>query len=161
MGSRVEGPLPSSVCRYSGISRRQGARNILERKWTIPFVKAQTRVQNNNCYPHRALFHFFAPRPSLNLNQALQQDFNLIFEAAPSNSKVPWEKPDRLKGSDKIISKTLFGQRYLSCATDEAHKFRNVGPKHFAVLLIMERTAARFAATATPLHTGPKVYQQR
>ena len=68
--------------------------------------------------------------------------------------------PERLPGSDKTISKTLFGQKYLTGATDEIHNFRNVGPKHYAILLIMACAIVQLGASATPLHTGPKVCQQ-
>jgi hypothetical protein len=54
------------------------------------------------------------------------------------------------------ISKTLFGQEYLSIVVDEAHNFRNHGPKHFAALAILEKAVVRLPLTGTPLQTSPK-----
>jgi hypothetical protein len=51
----------------------------------------------------------------------------------------------------------LFGQRYLLVTIDEGHLFRNVGPKHWATLVIVERGLLRLIMMATPLHTSMKV----
>jgi hypothetical protein len=56
------------------------------------------------------------------------------------------------------VKKTLFGLQYLSVTIDEAHEFRNVGPKHSAALCILELATVRLALTATPLQTSTKVW---
>ncbi|KAF9470036.1 hypothetical protein BDN70DRAFT_902436, partial [Pholiota conissans] len=51
--------------------------------------------------------------------------------------KLPWDTPPMLAIQQRAdISKTLFGQKYLSVSLDEAHNFRNHGSKHMAALLI-------------------------
>jgi len=58
---------------------------------------------------------------------------------------------------DSLIKHTLFGIRYLLVVIDEAHEFRNVGPKHSAALTIVGQSKARLIMTATPLQTSTKV----
>lgn len=90
--------------------------------------------------------------------QSLQQDFLLLYFAKPSSrSALPWAMPQPLPGYTTNIKNTLYSQRYLSITIDEAHAFRNVGPKHLSVLALMNLGTIRFAMTATPLQTSTKV----
>lgn len=64
----------------------------------------------------------------------------------------PWDLPSP-KGS---LENTVFGQDYLTCVVDEAHKMRNEGNQHTAILLLLLRAKIRLPNTATPLQTSPK-----
>lgn len=77
----------------------------------------------------------------------------------PSGSSVPWDQHEHLPGYQDIIALTLFGIKYLLVILDEAHEFRNTGPKHSAALAIMALASLRVVMTATPLQTNTKVSQ--
>ncbi|KAF8054476.1 P-loop containing nucleoside triphosphate hydrolase protein [Lyophyllum atratum] len=64
----------------------------------------------------------------------------------------PWDMPTA-KGS---LTNTLFGQKYLTVTVDEAHRMRNMGRKHTAILRLLEQATIRLAMTATPLHTSSR-----
>lgn len=49
--------------------------------------------------------------------------------------------------------RTVFGQRYLALAVDEAHGFRNVNKLYGAVRALREKTDIFVAMTATPVQT--------
>lgn len=82
----------------------------------------------------------------------------LYFSRSYSTRKtLPWTPPDKNPNFHEIVSKTLFGQRYLSTTVDEAHEFRNVGPKHIALLELLDLSVVRLIGTATPLLTSNAV----
>jgi TATA-binding protein-associated factor len=56
-----------------------------------------------------------------------------------------------------MVSKTLYGQKYLTITVDEAHNFRNTGPRHSSILLLLNKAEIRLILTATPLQTSTKV----
>jgi superfamily II DNA or RNA helicase len=58
---------------------------------------------------------------------------------------------------DSIVRQTLFQLKFLSVIIDEAHEFRNVGPKHSSALEILQNATIRMLMTATPLQTSTKV----
>jgi TATA-binding protein-associated factor len=74
-----------------------------------------------------------------------------------SPKELPWKRQKRLLKYDSVVNETLFGLDYLSVTIDEAHEFRNVGPKNLAALSILEKANARLIMTATPLQTSTKV----
>ena len=88
----------------------------------------------------------------------MQQDFNGgFFSKANGSNKLPWALPDRLPNSEDKISKTLYSQKYLTITVDEAHTYRNSGPRHSSILLLLNRAELRLILTATPLQTSTKV----
>jgi hypothetical protein len=52
---------------------------------------------------------------------------------------------------------TIFDLDFLNVCIDEAHNMRNKNVKYWAVLAIRDRGVILVAATATPLHTSPRV----
>ncbi|KAF8808358.1 hypothetical protein BYT27DRAFT_7097080 [Phlegmacium glaucopus] len=88
---------------------------------------------------------------------ALQQDFNAVFFSRANGPKrLPWTLPEKVPHSARTISNTLYGQRYLTITVDEGHSFRNTGPRHSAILLLLDRAELRLILTATPLQTSNK-----
>ena len=74
------------------------------------------------------------------------------------HGSLPWALPPLLPLVHRAdVSKTLFGQNFLSITLDEAHNIRNYGAKHSAALAILDRSVIRLILTATPLQTGTKV----
>lgn len=89
--------------------------------------------------------------------QMIQRDFHASYPSKAPGSrkgKLPWDFPPKMPQSP---NKTLFNHTYYSVTIDEAHLFRNVGPKHFAALALFEHAQLRLVLTATPLHTSTKV----
>ncbi|KAF9472811.1 hypothetical protein BDN70DRAFT_818118 [Pholiota conissans] len=84
----------------------------------------------------------------------LPKDQLPIDKDSDKDAGLPWKIPPLRKSRD--ITKTLFGQRYLSVSIDEAHNFRNHGPKHLAALAILERAIVRDPMTGSPLQTSTK-----
>jgi hypothetical protein len=76
----------------------------------------------------------------------------------PSSKELPWAPPKCLPAFADKVSNTLFGQHYLSVTLDEAHLYRNMGPKHLSALSVLEKAVLRFVMTATPLQTSTKVH---
>lgn len=74
-----------------------------------------------------------------------------------SAKELPWKKLKKGVMFDQAAKKTLFGLEYLSVTIDEAHEYRNVGPKHLGALAILEKAKIRLIMTATPLKTSTKV----
>ncbi|RDB15031.1 Protein CHROMATIN REMODELING 5 [Hypsizygus marmoreus] len=106
-------------------------------------------------------FHTSNHRPSNRIiiasHSALQQDFSLLYAwTKPARDKLPWQHPSPLFTYSTLVSSTLYGQQYMSVTLDEAHAFRNVGPKHSSALLLLEKSILRFIMTATPLQTSTK-----
>ncbi|KAF9470636.1 hypothetical protein BDN70DRAFT_901952, partial [Pholiota conissans] len=91
-------------------------------------------------------------------HSALQKDYNALHLKKPKKSgSLPWDPlPLRSAKHRPEISKTLFGQRYLSITLDEAHNFRNHGAKHSAALEILKLAIIRLILSATPLQTATK-----
>ncbi|TFK60185.1 hypothetical protein BDN72DRAFT_779739 [Pluteus cervinus] len=89
---------------------------------------------------------------------SLLQDFDFLYAAPQLHSKgsLPWEVPRRLPGFDNKVKSTLFHQSYLVTTVDEAHEYRNPGPKHVAALAILKQSTLRVIMTATPLQTSTK-----
>jgi hypothetical protein len=86
------------------------------------------------------------------------QDKNLLFSMRKTSPReLPWDKLKRNATYDQTVKKTLFGLEYLSATIDEAHEYRNVGPKHLGALAILKQAKIRIAMTATPLQTSTKV----
>jgi hypothetical protein len=136
-------------------------RKFLVSNRAILFIK----TQNVQPYHHRKLHGAYSQHSLvytaliLLTIQALQQDFNAVYfsKATAGGKKLPWTLPSRLPYSDKTISKTLYSQSYLSVTVDEAHSFRNNGPRHSSILLLLEKAELRLILTATPLQTSTKV----
>lgn len=86
------------------------------------------------------------------------KDYGEIYQAPKRRpGDLPWTIPPMHSvKTRRDISKTLFGQQYLSIVVDEAHNFRNHGPKHLAALAILDRAVVRLPLTGTPLQTSPK-----
>lgn len=95
--------------------------------------------------------HFYA--------KALQKDFNALRSMkTKKHGSLPWALPPLLPLIHRAdISKTLFGQDFLSITLDEAHNFRNYGAKHSAALAILDQSMIRLILSATPLQTATKV----
>lgn len=91
--------------------------------------------------------------------QALQKDFtSLRSMKSKKHGSLPWALPPLLPLAHRAdISKTLFGQSFLSITLDEAHNFRNYGAKHSAALAILDQSIIRLVLSATPLQTATKV----
>ena len=70
---------------------------------------------------------------------------------------MPWEARRRLPGYQTKIRATLYNQDYLAVILDEAHEFRNPGPKHNAAYEILQSALVRLIMTATPLQTSIRV----
>ena len=70
---------------------------------------------------------------------------------------MPWEMPPTLPGFKDNVKLSLFSQKYLTIVLDEAHEFRNLGPKHTAAFAILQQSAVRLVMTATPLQTSTRV----
>lgn len=102
----------------------------------------------------RAVSYKSAPHT---FHQALQQDFSMLYVWTKPKGDLPWANPPPLPTYKALVSKTLFGQRYLSITLDEAQGFRNVGAKHSAAFLILQLASFLFILTATPLQTSTKV----
>ncbi|RXW15947.1 hypothetical protein EST38_g9910 [Candolleomyces aberdarensis] len=87
---------------------------------------------------------------------ALQQDFNLLYTTKRGSMSLPWDLPERAQAYDARIPSTLYGQRYLTVAIDEAQGLRNLGAKHSSALRILDQGSVRLILTATPLQTSTK-----
>ncbi|KAF8951749.1 P-loop containing nucleoside triphosphate hydrolase protein, partial [Flammula alnicola] len=108
--------------------------------------------------PFHSSNHDLSNRIILAPHSALQKDFQSLYLAKSKTSgALPWTTPPLLPLNRRAnISKTLFGQCYLSTTLDEAHHFRNHGAKHSAALAILGQTTMRLVLTATPLQTATK-----
>ncbi|KAF8869441.1 P-loop containing nucleoside triphosphate hydrolase protein [Infundibulicybe gibba] len=85
---------------------------------------------------------------------ALQSDFLYCYAGAnKSKDRKPWDLP---KARRTDLSKTMFGQKYLTVTIDEIHQMRNIGVKYFAALRLREQGEIILGLTATPLQTAPK-----
>ncbi|KAF8881145.1 P-loop containing nucleoside triphosphate hydrolase protein [Gymnopilus junonius] len=92
-------------------------------------------------------------------HSALTQDFHLLYaqvEKKKAKEKMPWEARQQLPGFKENVQSNLFGQKYLTVVLDEAHEFRNTGPKHTAAFAILQKACLRLVMTATPLQTSTK-----
>ena len=77
---------------------------------------------------------------------------------AKKRGSLPWALPPLLPLARRAdVSKTLFGQQFLSITLDEAHNFRNYGAKHSGALAILDQSIVRLILSATPLQTATKV----
>lgn len=86
------------------------------------------------------------------------QDKGLLFSMQKIlPGELPWDKLKKLATYDQTAKKTLFGLDYLSVTIDEAHEYRNMGPKHLGALAILKKAKVRMVMTATPLKTSTKV----
>lgn len=92
----------------------------------------------------------------------MTKDYGSLYQPPKKeHGDLPWTMPSLLPRMVRAdITKTLFGQRYLSVVIDEAHNFRNHGPKHFAALAILDKAVIRLPLTGTPLQTATKVSTQ-
>jgi TATA-binding protein-associated factor len=102
------------------------------------------------------LFCFLSADSVTPSSQIIQRDFHDAYKSktrANSKRKLPWDLAHAKNGSHP----TIFDHKYLSVALDEAHLFRNIGPKHFAALSLLKQAHLRLVLTATPLHTSTKV----
>jgi TATA-binding protein-associated factor len=71
-------------------------------------------------------------------------------------TKQPWEIPPQKARS--TVEGSIFGQRFLSVTLDESHTARNLGGNYLAALRVYQQGIIKLALTATPLHTGHKVW---
>ena len=86
----------------------------------------------------------------------IQRDFHDAYQSkirANSKGKLPWD----ISYTKNSLRQTIFDYAYLSVTLDEAHLFRNIGPKHYAALNLLKQGHLRLILTATPLHTSTKV----
>ena len=83
----------------------------------------------------------------------MNHDVYKLKARASKKGKLPWD----LAPAKSSSHPTIFDYMYLSVTLDEAHLFRNVGPKHFAALSLLMQAHLRLVLTATPLHTSTKV----
>ena len=94
----------------------------------------------------------------LMLFQALMQEKNLLFTMQKPSSKIlPWNRLKKRETYNQAVKNTLFCLQFLSVTVDEAHEFRNMGPKLLGVLEILKLGTVRMILTATPLQTSTKV----
>jgi hypothetical protein len=70
--------------------------------------------------------------------------------------KRPWEIPP-LKARSTVKG-SIFGQDFLSITQDESHHSRNLGLSFLAAFRMFQQGIIKLALTATPLHTGHKVW---
>lgn len=65
-----------------------------------------------------------------------------------------WAKTPR----EKVTSiSTIFDLQLMTLILDEGHMLRNRGKQYYGMLGLRDRALAIILATATPLHTAPKV----
>jgi hypothetical protein len=106
---------------------------------------------------HSVASTFFGSASSLLIqSQIIQRDFHDAYKSkirASSKGRLPWDVSYTKSSSHQ----TIFDYAYLSVTLDEAHLFRNIGPKHYAALSLLKQGRLRLVLTATPLHTSTKV----
>lgn len=92
--------------------------------------------------------------------QTLQREYSELYETKPKRgaADLPWALPGTIRTvTPERLSRSLFGRSYLSGIVDEAHSYRNCGPKHAAALRLLKKCVVRMPLTAMPLQTCTRV----
>ncbi|KAG5719786.1 DNA repair protein rhp26 [Termitomyces sp. T112] len=104
-------------------------------------------------------FHSSEHRPHNRIviasHSIIARDYSTTHVKPPKRKKnavMPWHIPN----ARKDLTNTIFGQHFLVAIIDEAHNFRNPGPKHLAMLRLLQNARIRLPMTATPLHTSSR-----
>ncbi|KAF9470773.1 hypothetical protein BDN70DRAFT_939435 [Pholiota conissans] len=102
--------------------------------------------------------HALSNRIILSPHSTMTKEYGSLHQVPEKKiSDLPWDIPPLLPLKLRPdITKTLFGQSFLSVIIDEAHNFRNHGPKSCAALALLKNTIVRVILTGTPLQTSTK-----
>ncbi|KAJ3550423.1 hypothetical protein NMY22_g500 [Coprinellus aureogranulatus] len=89
-------------------------------------------------------------------HSAILEDYGLLYSSSQSKgyekpgSPFPWDSETAILRRDPNTLGTLFSKTYLATIVDQSHQFRGAGPRHSAVLQILDQSLVPMSCTTSP-----------